>query len=167
MTSLKDSHTEVKELERGADLLATAELRDKTLRTWMMGAWSLTILLRGLDMFSVFKSVRRFYVILIESFKDSKPFLVLLAYIMLVFAFITSLLDLGNKDKTNVIEQGLIVFADTIGGYEAPDAEELEIGWVRSAHWVLFVLLALAANIIALNSLIAILGDSYEKVQSE
>ena len=31
MTSLKDSQTEIEELERAADLLATAELREKTL----------------------------------------------------------------------------------------------------------------------------------------
>lgn len=54
--------------------------------------WGFTVLLRGLDLFLLFERVRNFYVILMESWKDSKPFLILVFYICFVFALVTALL---------------------------------------------------------------------------
>ena len=47
----------------------------------MMIFWSVTVLVRGLDTFLLFEGTRNFYVILLESFNDSKKFLIIVLYI--------------------------------------------------------------------------------------
>ena len=76
----------------------------------MMIFWSVTVLTRGLDTFLLFESTRNFYVILLESFNDSKEFLAIVMYICYFFAFVYSVIDIGNENDANLFERGMIVF---------------------------------------------------------
>ena len=51
-----------------------------------------------------------------------------------------------------------------MGGFSAPDKDTIKDLGVRFVFWVLFILLLIVSNIIGFNSLIAIIGDSYERV---
>ena len=52
-----------------------------------------------------------------------------------------------------------------MGGFSAPDKDTFKDLGVRYVFWTLFTLLLIASNIIGFNSLIAVIGDSYERVQ--
>ena len=127
--------------------------------------WSFAVLIRGLDVFLLFESVRNYYVILVESFKDSKFFLIIVAYICYVFGLVKSVLSIGAQDKDNLLEMVLNVFGESLGGFEAPSKETIEDIGIRNVFWVHFTLLLIFSMIIGSNSLIAIIGDSYERVQ--
>ena len=75
-----------------------------------MMIWSFAVLIRGLDLFLLFESVRNDYVILVESFKDSKAFLIIVTYICYVFGVVNSLLLIGDQDKSGLLELILTVF---------------------------------------------------------
>ena len=82
----------------------------------------------------------------------------------MVFALITSLLIIGEEEKTSLPELFLLAIIDSLGGFAVPDKEETSDDGKRSVAWVLLLLLILVLNIIGLNSLIAIIGDSYDRV---
>ena len=54
-----------------------------------------------------------------------------------------------------------------MSGGSYPNPEEISDNGLRSARWTLFILLLLVSNIIGFNSLIAVIGDSYDRVQTE
>ena len=85
-------------------------LKDDSIYLFVMIAWALTILLRFMDIFLLFSKTMSLYVILIESFKDSQAFLIIVAYICFFFALISSLLVIGDEDKLNLAEQTFMVF---------------------------------------------------------
>lgn len=58
-----------------------------------------------------------------------------------------------------------MVFQDALGGFEAPQKSEITNTGKRYAIWSVFSMIQIAVNIVSMNSLIAILGDSFEKVQ--
>lgn len=139
-------------------------MRAKTKYLYMMIVWSLVVLLKSFDCFLLFTKVRSFYVILVESFKDSKPFLVIFGYICFIFALITSLLIIGVEGKTQLLELFMLAIIDSLGGFPVPEEEEIADDGKRSVSWVMLLLIILVLNIIGLNSLIAIIGDSYDRV---
>ena len=133
----------------------------------MMILWSLAVMLRGLDNCLLVSSLRSYFVILLESLKDSKAFLLIVAYNCFVFALVYSLIAIGDLEKLPLIELVFIVFQDSLGGFSAPDSEETNNFDLRMVLWTVFILLLVVTNIIGLNSLIAIIGDSYERVQTD
>ena len=66
-----------------------------------------------------------------------------------------------------MLELILTVFKDSLGGFSAPEKDTIKDLGERFVYWVLLILLLIASAIIGFNSLIAIIGDSYERVQSE
>ena len=58
------------------------------------------------------------------------------------------------------MEQLGLVFSDSLGGFEAPGVGEEKV----ITAWLIFLLLQIITTIIVLNTLIAILGDSYDNV---
>ena len=76
----------------------------------MMIFWSLGVMLRGMDVCLLEQGLRRFYVILIESYKDSNSFLLIVGYICFVFALVNSLLHIGNEDNPHLSELTFISF---------------------------------------------------------
>ena len=55
------------------------------------------------------------------------------------------------------------VFSETLGGFDMPGVGlEKKVG-----SWIIFIMLQLLTNIVVLNTLIAILGDSYDNVMNE
>ena len=85
-------------------------MRKNLFNLWCMMIWSFAVLIRGLDLFLLFESVRNDYVILVESFNDSKAFLIIVTYICYVFGVVSSLLLIGDQDKNGLLELILTVF---------------------------------------------------------
>jgi hypothetical protein len=94
-----------------------------------------------MDIFLLFSKTRSLFVILIESFKDSKAFLIIVAYICYFFALITSLIEIGDEDKLSLVELIFMVFQDALGGFSAPDKETFSNTGERMANWLKFLLL--------------------------
>ena len=53
-----------------------------------------------------------------------------------------------------------------MGGLYHPEEGPMEEVWERFPGWVIFISLQLFTGLIALNQLIAIMGDSFDYVQS-
>ena len=140
-------------------------MRNNLKHQFMIILWALAVLLKGLDVCLLFSKIRSYYVILIESYKESKAFLAIVGYICTVFAIVSSFITIGDEDNFIMLELGFIVFQDSLGGFEAPDKDEISDNLERMARWVIFILFLIVTNIIGINSLIAIIGDSYERVQ--
>ena len=54
-----------------------------------------------------------------------------------------------------------------MGGFSAPDKDTIIDLGKRYVFWMLFTMLLIASNIIGFNTLIAIIGDTFERVQVE
>ena len=139
-------------------------MRDSNTFRYLMIAWSLAVLLRGIDVLLLFRRSRNFYIILIESFDVSKPFLVIIIYICIALALANNLLDIGNEDKSSLLERALIIFNESLS---VPDIPEDDEAGLRYANWILILYLLLVSTIIGFNTLIAIIGDSFDKTQLE
>ena len=111
-------------------------LRDSNVFRYMMIFYAFAVLLRGIDILLMFPKSRRFYVILIESFKDSRPFLIIIIYICSALALANNLLEIGDKDKTMLLEAALIIFQDSLGGFSHPDEDEIKDVGLRFARWI-------------------------------
>ena len=59
----------------------------------------MSVLIKNLDAFLLIPQVRGFYIILKESYKDAKGFMIIVGYICYVFALVTSLIDIGDESK--------------------------------------------------------------------
>ena len=67
-------------------------MRENKRDLWCMLIWAFAVLLRGLDLFLLSENARNYYVILIESIKDSGIFMNIVGYICIVFGLVNSLL---------------------------------------------------------------------------
>jgi hypothetical protein len=90
-----------------------------------------------------------------------------------MFGLISKLLDLSSPGKT-LIERSLIVFTDTLGGSGFPengdDEPEDEYDGKfnkRVPLWIHYLGVMIFTNFVTLNTLIAIIGDAYDKVMSD
>lgn len=61
----------------------------------------------------------------------------------------------------------MTVFMESLGNFNLPTVENFPNYDVRMAYWFQFLLLVIITNLIVTNSLIAIIGDSYEKVMAD
>ena len=107
--------------------------------------------------------------ILVDSFRDSSAFLAILPYLCLMFGMVSGLMDLGSPG-ISLLEGVLMVFADSLGGLFIPLAnpDDQAGGFnARLPDWTNFLFLQLLTSIVALNTLIAILGDSFDEVQND
>lgn len=97
--------------------------------------------------------------------KDSISFMGIVTYIIYIFGVVYLFLIYmkGELIMVNLVEQMGVVFAETLGGFENPKVgPEKEPG-----VWFIFTMLQIIINIIVLNTLIAILGNSYDIVMNE
>jgi hypothetical protein len=69
---------------------------------------------------------------------------------------------IGEQDA-NILEHAGLIFADGLGGFETPATGSL----ATPGEFILFVVVMFYVNLISLNALIAILGDSYDNVRAE
>jgi hypothetical protein len=69
---------------------------------------------------------------------------------------------IGEQDA-NILEHAGLSFSSAMGGYETPGTGSFS----TPGEFILFIMLMFYANLIALNTLIAILGDSYDNVRAE
>jgi hypothetical protein len=100
--------------------------------------------------------------IITESIKESGTFTGILGFIMFEFGLARQLMQIGDMEAT-FFEHTALVFAEAMGGFDAP-ATGMD---AKSGVWVLFIILLFITNLIALNTLIAILGDKFDEVMAE
>jgi HJR/Mrr/RecB family endonuclease len=81
---------------------------------------------------------------------------------MLEFGLARQLMQIGDMEAT-FFEHTALVFADALGGFDAPATGKD----AKTGAWVLFMIFMFITNLIALNTLIAILGDKFEEVMAE
>lgn len=131
--------------------------------------WVFVIAIRSSEVLLLNTKFRKLYVILVQSTNDMIPFSVIFFYMIFSIALISrtkamnkpSVTDWGfSEDMGSVLGSGLS-FGDS------PLANFGTKSGIEYGEWVLFVLSVFIMNILILNSLIAILGDSYEKVQQD
>lgn len=100
--------------------------------------------------------------IITESIKESVTFSCILLFIMFEFGLARKLMQIGDMDAT-FLENTALVIADAMGGFDVP-ATGFD---AKTGVWVLFIILLFITNLIALNTLIAILGDKFDEVMAE
>ena len=66
-----------------------------------------------------------------------------------------------------MIENLCLVFLEALGDFSAPNASETPYPFKRFNKWLVLLLLQVITNIVALNTLIALIGDSFEKVTND
>ena len=128
--------------------------------------WTFSITIRGCDLFSLFNSTRQLYQIVKVSVKDISAFMALTIYIVYVFAvvrYFQLLLIRENPVEIKFIEESGLVTVDALGGFDTPGVGADH----KTGEWVIFLMLQIITNIVVLNTLIAILGDSYDNVQND
>ena len=67
----------------------------------------------------------------------------------------------------SLVEHVVTVFLEALGDFTAPNKDDTPVSSLRMNKWIVFLLLQMGTNIVALNTLIAIIGDSFDKVQNE
>jgi hypothetical protein len=72
------------------------------------------------------------------------------------------MMQIGDMEA-GFFEHALIVFADALGGFDVPASGKD----AKTGAWALFLILMLITNVIALNTLIAILGDKFDEVMAD
>ena len=82
-----------------------------------------------------------------------------------MFAFILQMMQRGEQEYA-IVEQTFVAFQDALGDMSSAPSKEDMPGFyeMRIAHWISFFLLQCITNIVALNTLIAIIGDTFDKV---
>ena len=87
-----------------------------------------------------------------------------------MFGVSSKLMELGSSDL-GLIEKSLIVFTHALGGSGFPENDDSVLEETfnqnfgkRLPIWFNFLMLQTLSSIIALNTLIAIIGDSYDSV---
>ena len=133
---------------------------------FLMVLWPLAVTIKCFEFFLFFDGYRTLYVLIRESIKDSVEFIVILVFICLVFGMVKQLIELGSStgESMAIIEQLLRVFLSALGDFTTPTKSDQPITLKRINSWIVLLLLQLVTNIVALNTLIAIIADSYERV---
>lgn len=87
--------------------------------------------------------------------------MILVGFLILCLGVIKCMLNYPNNHYLSY-NFGM-VFSEILGGFDAPGTgDDYEVG-----KWELFFATQIYLAVIAMNSLIAILGDSFDKVQSD
>lgn len=71
-------------------------------------------------------------------------------------------MQIGDMEA-NLIEHTFLVFADALGGFDLPSTGKDS----KTGAWPLFIIFMFITNLIALNTLIAILSDKFDEVMAE
>ena len=138
-------------------------MRESGFYQFLMIIWPLAVTVKGFESFLLFKEFRRLYVLISESVKDAINFIVIQFYICFAIALVNSLMTIGLIDYT-LVEQSMAVFLEALGDFERPTKDSIPVTFLRVNAWMIVLLLQLITNIVALNTLIAIIADSYERV---
>ena len=118
------------------------------------------------EIFKLRKTTRELYVILGESAKDSAAFVVIYGYMVSTISTIMKAKLLRNSSDPGFpfYDRIFSTFALTLGFGYSPIADFEDGEGIQPGDWIIFILAMYVINILILNTLIAILGDSYDKV---
>jgi len=116
---------------------------------------SLVIILawiRGIGYFRLFKPTRYLIRLLIEVFKDMVPFFLIMLCAIFIFAVVFFILEVGDTFTTALIHSYILAY----GEFNTEDYDTFT--------GLLFLCASVLNTLILLNLIIAIMGDTYDKV---
>jgi hypothetical protein len=141
--------------------------------------WTLSISLRSSEIFKLNKQFRQLYCILRVSIGDCAAFISIYVYMLFAISIMMQIKVIkdGSAQSTwSFFGQIGDAFSLTLGfgdppsaklGEDPPEGKDLA-DWLSTAigpgEWLIFGSAMFTINILILNTLIAILGDSYDKV---
>lgn len=111
--------------------------------------------IRGISFFRVFKTTRYMVDLIIEVIIDMRGFLVLLVYSTSAFGVIFTLLPSAADSTVNSFTMSYLL---NLGEFDTSDFTAID--------WVIFITATIINPIVMLNLLIAIMSDTYGRVQS-
>lgn len=134
---------------------------------------SISVFLLWLKFFSflrIFESFSAFIRMIIEMFKDMATFLSMLILGILSFANAFYILDRAKNDQgeaanisgKNFIDSVIYIYRTGLGDFATDDYNASKYSMIL---WTLFLLCTVFIQILLLNLLIAIMGDTFERVQ--
>ncbi|OMJ91460.1 hypothetical protein SteCoe_5942 [Stentor coeruleus] len=109
---------------------------------------------RGISYFRIFSRTRYMINLITEVIKDVLPFLIILAYSTVGFAFILMLMSLEKTIFSEFLSGSYLI---TLGNINKPD--------YRIIQWICFIIATIVNPVIMMNLLISIMGDIYDRVQ--
>ena len=126
---------------------------------WFTHIFTLLTLLswiRGLTLFRLFATTRYMVNLLVEVLKDMLGFIVILLYSTFAFAmmYMGMVEDISDRDFSYELTMSYRV---NLGDFDLDGYD-----WVS---WIFFFLATMTNNIVMLNLLISIMGDTYDRVQ--
>jgi hypothetical protein len=124
--------------------------------------WTFALTMRAMDIFKMYDDTRQLFSILVVSAMDCIPFLLITGGMIVAFAIIKAFLKIG-EDEVAFYDQLGVDFAYTMGGWDSPDVGEER----TPGAWTVFFVLIFITNLIVLNTLIAILGNSFDNVMTD
>lgn len=109
---------------------------------------------RGISYFRIVSKTRYMINLITEVLKDIFPFLVISAYSTIGFGFILMLMDYNNNDFFSYFTLSYLI---NLGSINTPD--------YNSIQWACFIIATIINPIVMMNLIIAIMGDTHDKVQ--
>jgi hypothetical protein len=110
----------------------------------------------------LFDETRKSYVLITVGLIDIVGFSIIFFVTVFAFAVILQFMYFPYNEVL-LWEQNALVVTYALGAFETPGVQEDFV----AGFWAVTLALVAATNLLALNSLVAILGDSYGKVQAD
>ncbi|CDW80622.1 wd-40 repeat protein [Stylonychia lemnae] len=127
------------------------------------------LLLRGMSHFRIFSSLRYFINMIIEIIKDMASFSIILVYWIVGFSLMFYLFsfekEYGREDSFD-IDASSLNFLDSLQftyklSFGDFDTEEFTV-----QQWILFIISTFFIPLVLFNLIIAVMGDTYDRVQT-
>ena len=152
------------ELEQGEDHYFSSIDREyfHILETWVQIIWTFSITIRASDLFKLFDKTRMLLTIIFVSIKHVMSFMYITAYMMFSIAVVSNLITYPSSENIMITTGNL--FAYTMGAeFDAPPTGDDFV----PGNWTVFIIMKFIISLVVLNTLIAILGDSFDQVKTD
>lgn len=132
------------------------------IETFIQIVWTFTVTIRASDLFKLFDKTRMLLSIIFVSIEDVMSFTIITIYMLFSIGVVTNLIK--YPDNENIVFTTANLFAYSMGAeFDAPPTGENYI----PGEWTVFVILKFIIDIVVFNTLIAILGDSFDQVKMD
>lgn len=136
------------------------EESDSFLNDYILELLLVTSCIRGISYFRIFSRTRYLIRLLQESIQSILGYLVFFSYFIIGFSIISYVNDLSGVEKFTQIQEIYKTYELTLGSFNKNNNYDV-------AQWTILTLISLILCIIIFNIMISLLGDSFEKVQTD